>query len=77
MNRGASGKRAVQAALDSKVFAQASPQVRASLLNLAARIADDEKRSADEIAYLRQLVAITPASKYSTAAEARLKELGQ
>ncbi|UTY58603.1 hypothetical protein [Massilia sp. erpn] len=77
MNRGAGGKRAVQAAIDSKVFGQASPQVRASLLNLAASIAEDEKRSADEIGYLRQLAAITPASKYSTAAEARLKELGQ
>ncbi|MBB3118773.1 hypothetical protein [Pseudoduganella violacea] len=77
MNRGAGGKRAVQAAIDSKVFGQASPQVRASLLNAAASIAANEKRGADEIAYLRQLAAITPAGKYSTAAEARLKELGQ
>lgn len=77
MNRGAGGKRAVQAALDSRVFAQAAPQVRAGLLNAAARIAAGEKRGADEIGYLRQIAAIVPATKFNAAAEARLKELGQ
>lgn len=76
MNRRAAGKRALQGALASPAFALARPQVQAALLNAAARLASDEQRSADEIGYLRQLVALAPGGGAGSRAAARLKELG-
>ncbi|MCE3261428.1 MAG: hypothetical protein K0R43_507 [Pseudoduganella sp.] len=77
MNRRTGGKRALQAALDSPALAQAPAPVRANLLSTAARIAADEKRSADEINYLRQAVATQASTPAVAKAAARLKELGQ
>ncbi len=77
MNRRASGKRALQAALDSQALAQSPAALRASTFSAAARLAADEKRSADEIAYLRQVVATQANTPHVAKAAARLKELGQ
>lgn len=77
MNRRAGGKRALQAALDSQALAQSPAPVRASVFAAAARLAADEKRSADEIAYLRQVVATQASTPHVAKAAARLKELGQ
>jgi len=77
MNRRSGGKRALQAALDSQALAQAPAPVRANLFSLAARVAADEKRSTDEIGYLRQVVATQATTPHVAKAAARLKELGQ
>lgn len=77
MNRRAGGKRALQAALDSQVLAQAPAPLRANVFAAAARLAADEKRSADEINFLRQVVATQANTPHVAKAAARLKELGQ
>lgn len=77
MNRRAGGKRALQAALDSQALAQAPAPLRASVFSAAARMAAEEKRSADEIGYLRQVVATQANTPHVAKAAARLKELGQ
>lgn len=77
MNRRSGGKRALQAALDSQVLAQAPAPVRANLFSVAARVAAEDKRSADEIGYLRQAVATQADTPVVAKAAARLKELGQ
>lgn len=77
MNRRAGGKRALQAALDSQVLAQAPAPLRANVFAAAARLAADEKRSADEINFLRQVVATQANTPHVSKAAARLKELGQ
>lgn len=77
MNRRSGGKRALQAALDSQALAQAPAQVRANLFSIAARVAAEEKRSADEIGYLQQVVATQATSSHVAKAAARLKELGK
>lgn len=77
MHRRPDGKRALQAALDSPALAQASAPMRASVFATAARVAAEEKRSADEIGYLRQVVATRADSPNVAKAAARLKELGQ
>lgn len=76
MNRSASGKRALEAALKSSVFGQAAPPVRARLFALAARTAKAEQRGADEAAYLKQIVALAPQAPEAARASTRLKELG-
>ncbi|SFV07166.1 hypothetical protein [Pseudoduganella namucuonensis] len=76
MNRSASGKRALEAALKSSVFGQAAPPVRARLLALAARTAKAEQRGDDEAAYLKQIVALAPQAPEAARASSRLKELG-
>jgi hypothetical protein len=77
MNRGAGGRRAVQAALASPAFERSAPRVRAGLYGAAARAAAADKRQAEEIAFLRKAVAIDPSSGDGARAAARLKELGQ
>lgn len=77
MNRRSGGKRALQAALDSQALAQAPASVRANLFSVAARVAAEEKRSADEVDYLRQVVATQATTPHVAKAAARLKELGQ
>lgn len=77
MNRRGGGKRALQAALDSQALAQAPAPVRANLFSVAARVAAEEKRSTDEIGYLRQVVATQASTPHVAKAAARLKELGQ
>lgn len=77
MNRRSGGKRALQAALDSQALAQAPAPVRANLFSVAARVAAEEKRSADEVGYLRQVVATQATTPHVAKAAARLKELGQ
>jgi hypothetical protein len=76
MNRRASGKRALDAALKSPVFELAPPTVRARALALAAKQAAAEQRRSDEAAYLHQLVAVAPKAAEATRAASRLKELG-
>jgi hypothetical protein len=76
MNRRASGKRALDAALKSPVFAQASVPVRARLYALAAKTAAADKRGNDEAGYLKQLVQLAPQAPEGLRAAARLKELG-
>lgn len=75
MNRGALGKRAIEAALASPAFPGAAPKVRARVLLTAADIAGRDKRSADELAMLRQVLEIAPSSPQAKRATARLKEL--
>lgn len=77
MHRRAEGKRALQGALDSPALAQAPAQLRASVFSAAARVASEEKRDADEIGYLRQVVATQANTPHVAKAAARLKELGQ
>lgn len=77
MQRAAQGKRALAAALASPAFAAGAPAVRAGLLAASAQLAAGERRSADEIALLRQVLAAAPGSGHSARAAARLKELGQ
>ncbi|WP_028104405.1 hypothetical protein [Pseudoduganella violaceinigra] len=77
MHRRAMGKRALQGALDSQALAQAPAPLRASVFSAAARVAAEEKRGADEIGYLRQVVATQAATPPVAKAAARLKELGQ
>ena len=77
MNRRAGGKRALQAALDSPALAQSPAPVRATLLTVAARVAAEEKRSSDEIGYLRQVLATQAGTPQVAKAAARLKEIGQ
>lgn len=77
MHRRAGGKRALQEALDSPVLAQSPAPLRASLFSTAARIAAEEKRGADEIGYLRQVIATQANTPHVAKAAARLKELGQ
>jgi len=77
MHRRPDGKRALQAAVDSPVLAQAPAPLRASVFSAAARVAGEEKRSADEIGYLRQVVATQANTPHVAKAAARLKELGQ
>jgi len=77
MNRRAGGKRALQAALDSKALEQAPAPVRANLFAIAARVAAEDKRGPEEIAYLRQAVATQANIPAVAKAAARLKELGQ
>lgn len=77
MNRRGGGKRALQAALDSQALAQSPAPVRANVFAVAARVAAEEKRSADEIGYLRQVVATQAGIPAVAKAAARLKELGQ
>jgi len=77
MHRRAGGKRALQEALDSSVLAQSPAALRASLFSAAARVAAEEKRSSDEIGYLRQVIATQANSPQVAKAAARLKELGQ
>jgi hypothetical protein len=77
MNRRAGGKRALQAALDSPALAQAPAPVRASLFTVAARLAAEEKRSSDEIAFLRQVIATQAGTPHVAKASARLQEIGQ
>jgi hypothetical protein len=77
MNRKAAGKRALEQGLASPGFAQSNPVVKAGFLSAAARVAAAEKRGADEIGFLKQVVATAPQSKHATKAAARLKELGQ
>ncbi|WP_342118072.1 hypothetical protein [Pseudoduganella sp. OTU4001] len=77
MNRRSGGKRALQAALDSQVLAQSPAPIRANVFAAAARVAAEEKRSADEIAYLRQVVATQAGIPAVAKAASRLKELGQ
>jgi len=76
MHRRAGGKRALQAALDSTVLAQAPAPLRANVFATAARVAGEEKRSADEIGYLKQVVATQANTPHVAKAAARLKELG-
>lgn len=76
-NRKAGAKRALEQGLAAPLFAQSSPTVRAGFLNAAARLAKDEKRQADEIGYLKQVVALLPQAPLGAKAAARLKELGQ
>jgi hypothetical protein len=77
MNRGAGGRRAVQAALASPVFERAPRPVRAGVYAAAARAAAADKRKDEEIAFLRKAAAADPASRDGARAAARLKELGQ
>lgn len=77
MHRRANGKRALQAALDSPLLAQAPAALRASAFSTAARIAADEKRGSDEIGYLHQVLATQAGTPHVAKAAARLKELGQ
>jgi len=77
MHRRAGGKRALQGALDSAVLAQAPAALRANVFATAARVAGEEKRSADEIGYLKQVVATQANTPHVAKAAARLKELGQ
>lgn len=77
MHRRAGGKRALQAALDSAVLAQAPAALRANVFSTAARVAGEEKRSADEIGYLKQVIATQANTPHVVKATARLKELGQ
>lgn len=75
-NRKAGAKRALEKGLSAPLFAQSSTTVKAGFLSAAARLANDEKRQADEIAFLKQVVALPQAPQAAKAA-ARLKELGQ
>jgi hypothetical protein len=77
MNRKAGGKRALEQGLASPTFAQSNANVKAGFLSAAARLANNEKRQADEIGYLKQVVALVPQAPDGTKAAARLKELGQ
>lgn len=77
MHRRSGGKRALQEALDSPALAQAPAPLRASAFATAARIAAEEKRSSDEIGFLRQVVATQAGTPPVAKATARLKELGQ
>ncbi len=77
MHRRAGAKRALQEALDSPALAQAPASLRASAFATAARVAAEEKRSADEIGYLRQVVATQAGTPSVAKAAARLKELDQ
>jgi hypothetical protein len=77
MNRGASARRAVQAALASPAFQRAAPRVRAGLYGAAARAAAADKRQDEEIAFLRKAAAADPSSRDGIRAATRLKELGQ
>lgn len=77
MNRRASGKRALDAALKSPVFAQTPVPVRVRLYALAAKTAAADKRGSDEAGYLKQLVQLAPQAPEGQRAAARLKELGQ
>jgi hypothetical protein len=77
MNRRAGGRRAVEAALASPALAQAVPRVRAELYAAAARAASLDKRSQDEIAFLRKAVAADAASPAGVHAAGRLQEFGQ
>jgi hypothetical protein len=77
MNRKAGGKRALEQGLASPAFAQSNANVKAGFLSAAARIAGAEKRQADEINYLKQVVALVPQAPDGAKAAARLKELGQ
>ncbi|XLZ70501.1 hypothetical protein ABT364_00635 [Massilia sp. SR12] len=77
MNRRSGGKRALQAALDSQALVQAPAPVRANLFSIAARVAAEEKRSSDEVGYLRQVVATQATTPHVAKAATRLKELGQ
>ncbi len=77
MNRRPGGKRALQAALDSPALAQSPAPVRASVFTVAARVAAEEKRSGDEIGYLRQVIATQSGTPHVAKAAARLKEIGQ
>ncbi|MES2260102.1 MAG: hypothetical protein V4724_16390 [Pseudomonadota bacterium] len=76
MNRRASGRRALNAALASNVFPNAAPAVRAHLFAAAARVAAAEKRSKEEADYLRKVVALAPQAQEGVYAASRLKELG-
>jgi hypothetical protein len=75
MNRGNQGKRALEAALASPALAHASDQCRANLYAAAARLANKEQRSKDEISWLQKVTALPETSQHARAA-ARLKELG-
>jgi hypothetical protein len=77
MNRGAGGRRALQAALASPAFERAAPWVRAGLYAAAARGAAADKRRDEETAYLRKAAAADPSSRDGARAVARLKEIGQ
>ncbi|MES2130404.1 MAG: hypothetical protein V4463_24295 [Pseudomonadota bacterium] len=77
MNRRAGGKHAIEAAMASPAFAGAGPVIRAGVLSAAAKVAAGEHRSADEITFLKQAVALAPQSQYGAMAASRLKELGQ
>jgi hypothetical protein len=77
MNRRAGGKRALQAALDSPALAHAPAPVRASVFTVAARLAAEEKRSSDEIGFLRQVIATQAGTPQVAKASARLLEIGQ
>ena len=77
MNRKAGGKRALEQGLASPLFAQSTPGVKAGFLSAAARLANADKRPADEINFLKQIVTVAPQTPDATKAAARLKELGQ
>jgi hypothetical protein len=76
MHRGAAGKRALLAALDSPLLERAHPGVRATLYAAAARLAGSERRSADEAAWLKKILALPAATAQHERAAARLRELG-
>lgn len=77
MNRKAGGKRALEQGLASPLLAQSNNNLKAGFYNAAARLANNEKRQADEINFLKQVVALAPQSPEATRAASRLKELGQ
>ncbi|QGZ38926.1 hypothetical protein IP92_05343 [Pseudoduganella flava] len=76
LHRGAAGKRALQGALDSPLLEQASASTRASVYAAAARVAGNERRGADEAAWLKKIVALPATPAQRERAQARLKELG-
>jgi hypothetical protein len=77
MSRGPMGKRILEAAIASPVFAQSPAPVRVRLLQTAANLAGKEKRKADEKDLLVQVLAIAPQTVHAKQAETRIKELAQ
>lgn len=75
MNRGAAGRRAVEEAMRSPAFAQTPQPVQLKLLNLAAALAQQAGKPAQEAQWLKQLVALAPASEAAARAQTRLKEI--
>lgn len=70
------GKALLAETMNSPVFTQSTPQIQASFHYQAALVAQREGRKADEVAQLKQMLALDPQGIDANAAHARLKELG-
>lgn len=75
-HRRAAGRKLINDVIARPDFAAAPPPLRATAHLAAAEAARDE-RADEELAHLKQAIALAPASLAAEAARARLKELGQ